>query len=380
MSAEVAIVGVAQTKHGWGLQDTVRGMNYNVTKEILEKTGLSVDDIETIVSSTSDMWQGMGCSNVYHYDAAAGYLKDSTKAEEDSCLGFMYAYMRVLSGHFDIAMAISATKCSEVPPVATLTNLYCDPFYQRPIALDDVSSAAIQARLYMERYGITEEQAAKVSVKSLGNALRNPNAHRKMKITVKDVLKSEKIAYPLKELDVCPASDGACAVLLASKKVAKKITDTPVWIKGVGWNADSYFLGDRDLLDVIALKNAARDAYKMGGIKDPLKDVDVAEICAPTTFQELLWYENLGFCRKGEGGKFMDSGITEMDGKLPVNPSGGVMASNPYTARGLMSIAEASMQVMGGAGKHQVKGAKTAIAHGTHGLAGQLHSVIVLGG
>lgn len=380
MSSEVAVVGVAQTKHGWELPDTVRGMTYNVTKEILEKTGLGVDDIETIVSSTSDIWQGMGCSNVYHYDAAAGYLKDSTKAEEDSSLAFLYAYMRVLSGHFDVAMAVSAAKCSEAPSIATLTNLYCDPFYQRPVALDDVSSAAIQARLYMEKYGITEEQAAKVSVKSLGNALKNPNAHRKMKITIGDVLDSKKIAYPLKEMDMCPVSDGACAVLLASKKAARKITDTPVWVKGVGWATDSYFLGDRDLLDAIALKNAARNAYKMSALKDPPKSVDVAEICAPTSFQELLWYEGLGFCRKGDGGKFMDSGATEMDGKLPVNPSGGVIATNPYTARGLISIAEASMQVAGDAGKHQVDDARTAIAHGVHGLAGQLHSVIVLGG
>jgi len=375
---KVAIVGVAQTKHGKKLQQTVRELIYDVTVEVLAKTSLTKDDVDTIVASTSDYWQGMGCSNVFHYDAAAGYLKDSTKAEEDGALGFMYAYMRVLSGHFDTALAVSAIKSSETSTISTLTNLYCDPFYQRPIGLEDISSAAIQAKLYMHRYGITEDQAAKVSVKSLRNAFYNPYAHRRARITIDDVLKSRVVAHPLKELDCCPASDGACAVLFASEDKAKKITDNPAWIKGVGWSVDSYFLGDRDLTDVGALKVAARKAYNMAGIKDPCKQVDVAEICAPYSFQELLWYEHLGLCGVGEGGKLVDEGVTEMSGASPVNPSGGMLSTNPYTARGLICIAEAAQQVMGKAGEHQVPNVKTALAHSMHGLAGQLHSVIIL--
>jgi len=375
---KVAIVGVAQTKHGENLQQTVRELIYDVTVETLAKTNLTKDDVDTVVASTSDYWQGMGCSNVFHYDAAAGYLKDSTKAEEDGALGFMYAYMRVLSGHFNTALVVSATKSSEIPSIPTLTNLYCDPFYQRPIGLDDISSAALQARLYMRRYGITEEQAAKVSVKSLRNAFHNPHAHRRARITVEDVLKSRVVAHPLKELDCCPASDGACAVLIASEDKAKRITDNPAWIKGVGWSVESYFLGDRDLIDMEALKVAARKAYNTAGIKDPCKQIDVAEICAPYSFQELLWYEHLGYCGFGEGGKLVDAEVTEMSGALPVNPSGGILSTNPYTARGLICIAEAALQVMGKAGEHQVPNVKTALAHSVHGLAGQLHSVVIL--
>jgi len=375
---KVAIVGVAQTKHGDNLRQTVRELVYDVTAEILAKTNLTKDDIDTVVASTSDYWQGMGCSNVFHYDAAAGYLKDSTKAEEDGALGFMYAYMRVLSGHFDTALAISATKSSETPMMSTLTNLSCDPFYQRPIGLEDISSAAIQARLYMHKYGITEEQAAKVSVKSLRNAFYNPYAHKRARVTIDDVLKSRIVAHPLKELDCCPASDGACAIILASEDKAKKITDDPAWIRGVSWSVDSYHLGDRDLLDVEALKVAARKAYDMAGIKNPRTQIDVAEICAPYSFQELLWYENLGLCGAGEGGKLVDEGVTEMQGRLPVNPSGGMLSTNPYTARGLICTAEAALQVMGKAGEHQVPDVKAALAHSMHGLAGQLHSVIIL--
>ena len=375
---KVAVVGVAQTKHGENLQQTVRELIYDVTVEILAKTNLTKDDVDTVVASTSDYWQGMGCSNVFHYDAAAGYLKDSTKAEEDGALGFMYAYMRVLSGHFDTALAISDIKNSDISTISTLNNLYCDPFYQRPIGLEDISSAATQATLYMHRHEVTEEQAAKVSVKSLRNAFYNPYAHKRARITIDDVLKSRIVSYPLKELDCCPASDGACAVLLASEDKAKKITDNPAWIKGVGWSVEPYFLGDRDLIDVEALKVAARKAYNMTGIKDPRKQIDVAEICAPYSFQELLWYEHLGLCGSGEGGKLMDAKVTEMSGALPVNPSGGMLSTNPYTARGVICIAEAALQVMGKAGEHQVPNVKTALAHSMHGLAGQLHSVIIL--
>jgi acetyl-CoA C-acetyltransferase len=375
---KVAVVGVAQTKHGENLQQTVRELIYDVTVEVLAKTNLTKDDVDTVVASTSDYWQGMGCSNVFHYDAAAGYLKDSTKAEEDGALGFMYAYMRVLSGHFDTALAVSAVKSSETSSISTLTNLYCDPFYQRPIGLEDISSAATQATLYMHRRGVTEEQAAKVSVKSLRNAFYNPYAHKRARITIDDVFKSRIVAYPLKELDCCPASDGACAVLLASEDKAKRISDNPAWIKGVGWGVESYFLGDRDLIDVEALKVAARKAYNMTGIKDPRKQIDVAEICAPYSFQELLWYEHLGLCGSGEGGKLMDAKVTEMGGALPVNPSGGMLSTNPYTARGVICIGEAALQVMGKAGEHQVPNVKTALAHSMHGLAGQLHSVIIL--
>jgi acetyl-CoA C-acetyltransferase len=110
-----------------------------------------------------------------------------------------------------------------------------------------------------------------------------------------------------------------------------------------------------------------------------MKEIDVAEICEPYSFQELLWYEQLRLCKDGEGGKLIDSGITAMDGELPVNPSGGVLATNPYVARGLIRIAEAALQIMGKAGERQVPGVKTALAHSTHGFAGQLHSVVILG-
>ena len=137
-------------------------------------------------------------------------------------------------------------------------------------------------------------------------------------------------------------------------------------------------MGDRDPLESRALKAASRKAYEMAGIKDPLKELDVAEICEPYAFQELLWYEGLGFCGEGEGAKLLDDGVTEMGGELPVNPSGGVLSTNPFCARGAIRAAEAALQLWGRAGERQVPDAEKALVHSVHGLGGQLHVVAIL--
>jgi len=378
MASKVAIVAVAQIKHDDCLGENIREISYEVSKDILNQVGMKREELGTIISSSSDFWEGISCSNSVYYEAIGANLKDSSKAAEDGASGFVYAVMRIMSGHFDNALVHAVTKSSEIPSLSALTNLYADPFFQRPVCLEDISTAAMQAMLYMNKYKITEEQAAKVVVKNLGNALNNPYAHKRGKIGVEEVLKSDVMAYPIKALDVATYSDGICAMLLASEERAKKMTDNPVWVKGMSWGVDHQFLGDRDLLNG-KLKGVAKKAYDMAGITRPVEEIDAAEICEPYSFQELLWYEQLGFCGDGEGGKLIDSGTTAMGGRLPVNPSGGVLAHNPYVARGLIRIAEAALQVMGKAEKRQVPDVKTALAHSTHGFAGQHHSVIILG-
>jgi acetyl-CoA C-acetyltransferase len=377
MGRRVAVVAVTQLTQDEIFGLNIRDITYKVVKKLITEVGISRDQIGTIITSSSDYWQGISCSNAYYYDAVGGYLKNSSKTEEEGSFAFLYGFMRLMSGHFETAVIHAITKSSEIPELSTLTNISADPFFQRPVAIDDLSAAALQANLYMETYGITEEQAAKVVVKNLTNALNNPYASKKEKITVKDVLKSEKITYPIKKMDCAYDSDATCAILLASEEKAKELTKTPVWIQGVGWSVDQYFIGDRNILDG-PLKKAAIKAYKMADISRPMEEIDVAEICEPYSFQELLWYEQLGFCGDGEGGKFIDKGLPFMTGKLPVNPSGGVLAANAYVARGLIRIGEAALQVMGKAQDRQVPDVKTALAHSTHGLAGQHHSVVIL--
>jgi acetyl-CoA C-acetyltransferase len=237
----------------------------------------------------------------------------------------------------------------------------------------------LQARRYLNRYGITEKQCALVSVKNHGNALANPYAQLPMRITVEDVLASRMLSDPIKLLDASPISDGACALILARESAARKITSRPVWVRGVGYSADAYHLGDRDLADCEALVQAARRAYRMAGIHDPRKEIDLVELYDAFSYQELLWTEGLGLCDRGQGGKLMESGATQMTGNLPVNPSGGLLSAHTVIAAGLIRMAEVFLQVRGEAGDRQVSGARTGVAHGVNGPCGQSHCVWVLG-
>jgi len=377
--AKVAIVGVAQTRHAERLSETTRELMYQVCRQVLEDVGLDREELGTVVTSSSDYWQGMGCSNVYYYEGGASYLKDSPKVEGDSGHALVYACMRLLSGHFSTALVAAVTKSSEAPSTSALTNISCDPLFQRPIGLDDRSAAALQAREYLRRHDLTEQVLGQVARRNLRNALFNPSAHRKGDFTLAGIDASPIIADPLRELHCPPASDGACAVLLASEERARELTAHPVWVKGFGWSTETYALGERDLLTPTALRQAASRAYAMAGINDPRRKLSFIELCAPYAHQEPLWYEGLGLCDAGEGAQLLDQGVTGMEGPLPVNPSGGVLATNPYMARGLLRIVEAALQLMGKAGARQLTAPGVGLAHGSYGLAGQSHTVIVLG-
>jgi acetyl-CoA C-acetyltransferase len=379
MTKRVAIVAVAQNA-GAESKDNFYDQAYRITKEVLDKAGLTRDEIGTVVSASSDVFHGgISCANSYYWETTGAFLKNASRQDGESLFALFYAAMRIMSGQYDTALVIGLCKGSENPPNDTCTLMYADPFYQRGVGLTETMAAALQMRLYMERYGVTEKQCAKVAVKNLKNALGNPYAHKKGRYTVDDVLGSPRLIDPLTALQIAPKSEGIIAMILASEKKAKDIGIKPVWIKGMGSSLDAYYLGDRNLLNG-QLKNAADRAYAMAGIQNPRTKIDVAEITEPYAFQELMWYEGLGFCGEGEGGRLIDSGFTDMDGQIPVNPSGGVLANNPYVSRGLQRAAEAFLQIKGEAGERQVrKTVKTALVHGTHGYAGQCHAVAIFG-
>jgi len=379
MAGRVGIVEVAQLPGGES-GDYFLDQVYLVCKEIFDKTGVSREEVGTVVSASSDVFHsGMSCANAYYWDSGAALLKNGSRQDAESLLAFFYGVMRILSGNYETALVLAVCKGSENPETDMITHFFTDPFYQRQIGLNETFAAALQMRAYMDQYNVTEEQCAKVVVKNRKNALKNPYAHLRRKVKLEDVMGSRRIMDPLKELECAPKSEGIIAMLLASEKKAKKLTKKPVWVKGFSSSMDTFNLGDRDLLDG-QLKTAAKKAYAMAGITDPRKEIDVAEITEPYAFQELLWYEGLGFCGAGEGGKLIDSGATEMDGEIPVNPSGGVLSMNPYVSRGLYRLAEVVLQIKGQAGERQLgRRVKTGLAHGTHGFAGQFHAVAVVG-
>ncbi|MCD6571322.1 MAG: thiolase family protein [Deltaproteobacteria bacterium] len=375
---KIAIVGASQTKYERRKKGEIfYDMIYEVTTKAMEDADYTLEDIDNVITVSNDFLDGRTISCMAVQEAAGAHDKNVSTIEGDGAFGAFYGAMRVLGG-FGTTLVVAHSKGSEGDP-KIITNAMFDPIYHRLLGLDAISSSALQASVYMERYGITEQQCALVSVKNHKNAKNNPYAQLPMDITVDDVMRSKKIADPIKLLDCSPISDGAAAIIIANEKRAKKARTKPIWIKGVAHCSDAYFLGDRDLADPISLKDASKKAYAMAGIKDPMSEIDVVELYDAFTYMEPLWLEGMGICDAGQGGQLIEKGITVMDGKLPVNPSGGVLSAHPVLVAGLVRIIEAALQIRGEAGDHQIKGAKTALAHGINGPCGQSHCVWILG-
>lgn len=374
----VAIVGVAQTKFAAAKVDqNYAEMAYEVTQSLFNQVGASYDAVDNIVTASSDFWDGRTISSMAVQDSVGAWLKSETKVSSDGSLAVLYGMMRILSGSFGTTLVLAHCKSSEGDPTL-IGNAVFDPVYQRQLGIDLVAAGALQARAYMEKYNITEADLAEVVAKNLTNATYNPNAQRAMSITAEQAMQANLVADPLREYDIAPNSDGACAILLAREDLVSKFTDKPVWLSGVGHYQDNYYLGDRDLTDSRALEKAAAKAYSMAGITNPRKDLDVVELYDTFSYQELLWSEILGLTERGQGAELLRSGATKLGGDLPINPSGGVLGAHAMFVAGLVRVAEAALQLRGEAGAHQVEGARRALAHGTVGPCGQTHCVWVL--
>ncbi len=383
MAERVAVVSVAQTKYHQNRGDVREAeLAYEAIEQVLQETGLKfVEDgtgIDATVSCSHDHWDGQTISDIKIGDVAGAHLRPEEKVAEDGTHAVYYAMLQILSGHHDVVLVVSHMKESQTVR-SMIENAAFDPVYQRLIGLDFLTAAALQARRYMYKYGITEEQCAKVVVKNRKNAQNNPYAQAPMGLTVEDVLRSPMLSSPIRQLDAKPVSDGACAMILAKEEKAKRLSDKPAWIKGAGSCYDAFYLGDRDLADCQSLMLAAKQAYDMAGIGDPRKEIDLAEVSEYYSYQELLWMEGLGFCDRGEGGKLIDSGVTQMGGRLPLNPSGGLLSGRPFAVGGMAAVAEAVLQLRGEAGARQLPDVSTALAHGVTGPCGQLQCVLVLG-
>jgi len=257
-----------------------------------------------------------------------------------------------------------------------------DPFSQKPFSAGAPGIFTMQSMEWMYRFNIDEEKArdaaALISVSNHDNAFDNPYAHIRKRLTVEEVKEARIITYPVRLWDVCPNSDGACAVIFAVGDKARKIGRKSAWIKGVGFRGEEFFYGQSDKSVWPSATTAASEAYDMAGIKDPLKELDVAEVYNPFTYQEMIFYECFGFCPRGEAPDYVVKGTFTKNGVLPCDPSGGTLCTNPIGATGLIRLAESALQVMGKAGERQVEGAKLALSHAMGGVD-QFNGVTIVG-
>ncbi|MBI2183462.1 MAG: thiolase family protein [Thaumarchaeota archaeon] len=385
MEKTVAVVGTGQTNHGKRFDVSWPELVHEAVERALDETNLTMQDVDAIVcGSMPGMLEGTSDPHFWLTDGIGAYGKPVMRIATCGSTGMsvaLTAFYHVASGLFDTVLAVGTEKQYEGSSQGVISQMG-DPHLIRPFFPGAVAGFATQCVNYVSKYGLkmenVAEAAAMISVKCHSDALDNPYAHIKAKLTVDDVLKSRVICYPMRLWDCSPTSDGACAVVFASTKVAKEIAEEPAWVKGVGYAGDEQFYGDKDMVDWTACKTAVKRAYDMAGVMNPLKDLDVAELYNPFTYQELLWYELFGFCEKGRGIDVARNGVTTRRGDLPCDPSGGNLCTHPIGATGLIRVAEAANQVMGRAGNHQIPDAETALAHAMGGLM-QFNGVMILG-
>jgi acetyl-CoA C-acetyltransferase len=275
----------------------------------------------------------------------------------------------VLSGLYDTVMVGGVEKMTHrtTPEVTEFLAMASDFPFEQWHGITFPGLYALMATAHMYKYGTTEEQLAMVAVKNHHNGFLNPKAHMQKEVTLEKALSSRVIAWPLKLYDCSLITDGGSCVIITKPEIAKKYTDTPIQIIGSGQASDSIGMYEREsLTSLIAAKIAARQAYEMAGVKP--EDVDVAEVHDCFTIAEIIGYEDLGFCKQGEGGRLVESGETKLDGKLPVNTSGGLKSKgHPVGATGTAQAYEIYLQLTEQAERRQVKDAKIGLAHNVGG-------------
>jgi len=384
MGRAVAVIGTGQTKHGRRDDLSYPDLVREAVKKVFEDAGITLKDVDGVVyGSMPSMMEGVAYNHFYFADALRVVGKPLLRTETCGSTGQSVAHTAihwVASGMADVVLAVASEKEHEGDAQATMMTIL-EPFLQVVIGGAPLAFS-LQSREWMGYYHIDDDKAREaasiVSVDSHNGGLANPFAHIRVQLTKEDVSTAPIITYPVRLYDVCPVSDGACAVIFASEEKAKKICKKPAWVKGMGFRGEEYFIGDSNKAVWQSTIEASKEAYKEAGITNPLKELDVAEVYNPFSYQELMFLECLGLCPPGEAPDYVIKGTFSPGGELPCDPSGGVLCTNPIGAAGLIRVAEAALQVTGKAGEHQVEGAKLALSHAMGG-AEQFNGITILG-
>lgn len=380
----VAIVGVGLTRTGRRWDVSHQDLAWEAIKKALDDTKIGIDDIEAVVYGTMDNFDGI--SSPERFDSpilgtGRGFGKPVMKISTGGTTGIstaLAAYYHVASGLFDFVLAVCIQKVSENIEAQQVLNTAVEPILERNFGMGAIHAAAFQQVRYMEVYKRNiEEYLAEVAIKNRQDALRNPYAHLRLNVTLKDYYNSPILVWPLRLLDSCPSSDGAAAIIFASEEKARKITDNPAWVKAVEYISDTYYWSQKNIEFWDNLAILARRLYNKAKIDRPLKEIQVAELYNAFTIQEIMEYEAFGFAEKGKGWKLLDEGITKFSGSLPVCPSGGVLSTNPIGATGLIRVAEAALQVMDKAEQRQIQGVENGLAHAWGGAL-QFHGAMII--
>lgn len=366
MAELCGVVGIGQTRYASKRIDlSMPGLLREAAERALEDADCSWADIDAVViGKAPDMFEGVMMPELFLNDAIGGAYKPMLRVHTAGSVGGSTAIVAaslVQSGIHDRVLTVAYEKQSESNATWALT-------ISMPFSVATVAGAggyfAPLVRGYIRRSGAPEDTGIRVAVKDRQNALKNPLAHLQLEdISFDMVANSPMLWDPIRYLETCPSSDGACAMVLAKESIAGQSSKPVAWIHATEMRSEPTMFSGRDQVMPRATLDNAASLYKKAGIQNPREEIDCAEIYVPFSWFEPMWMEGMLFAPINEGWKMTYEGATAMDGDLPVNMSGGVLSSNPIGASGMIRFAEAALQVRGMAGDHQIDGARKALGH-----------------
>ncbi|UCH31055.1 MAG: thiolase domain-containing protein [Candidatus Bathyarchaeota archaeon] len=392
---DVAIVGVGHSKFSNRFDVRIDELAWESAKDALKDANLSAKDLEFLIVGCTGGWSAESLPAVICSEYCGMLPKGSMRVEAacaTSSAAVAVAYNFIASGYVDLMLVVGVEKMFESPnPVQIeLIGRAGNYFWEfENFGLTFPGYYALHATSYMWKHGLKEEDLAEIAVKNHHYASMNPKAQFRKEITADLAMQSRYVAWPLKLFDCCPLTDGSASLILASESIAKKITDTPIWISAIGASTGTGNLSKRDMftkLEYSGLESAVeagQQAYKRAGIdpKNTAKHFDVASVHDCFTIAELMAYEDLGFCRRGEGVKLIREKQTYNGGLIPVNIDGGLKAKgHPIGATGCSMMYSLTKQLRQEYGKLAGKAAQATIKNGralAHNIGGTGHYAYV---
>ncbi len=375
------VIGIGQTKYDAKRIDvSMPGLLREAALRALDDAQLTFADIDAVViGKAPDMFEGVMLPENYLADAIGATGKPLLRVHTAGSVGGSTANVAMSLIHAGLHERVLTIGWEKQSESNAMWGLSLSPPFSVAVVAGAGGYFAPLIRAYIERSGAPEDTGIRTALKDRQNALKNPYAHLQIPdIDFDKIANSPMLWDPIRYLESCPSSDGACAMVLATEKLAERAPMPPAWVHATAMRSEPNQFPGRDAVNPQAGRQAAADLYEQGHIGNPRKEIDCAEIYVPFSWFEAMWMENLGFAEENQGWKMVYEGATALDGDMPVNMSGGVLSSNAIGASGMIRYAEAAMQIRGQAGEHQVDGARKALGH-AYGGGSQYFSMCLFG-
>lgn len=369
MTDKVAVVGIGHAKFGKRADATIRELAQEAVVPALKDAGITTADIDaSVIGVAGDVFAAQASPGALINDYVGMGNKPSFRVEAacaTGSAGIRTGYSLIRAGLANVVLVVGAETMTHVG-TSTATEWMAragDTRWEYPFGVTFPGFYALMATRHMHEFGTSRMQLSMVSVKSHKYGALNPYAHLQKEVSLEEAMKSVPICEPLNLYDCCLISDGAAAVIMACEEKARKMSDTPIWLVGLGSGSDTMMISERpSLVGLVATHVAVDQAYNMAGVGP--NDIDVA--CTHDCFSiaEIMSYEDLGFCKKGEGGKFIEEGQSYIGGRIPVNVDGGLKSKgHPLGATGVSMTFEIVKQLRGETGNRQVSDAEIGLTH-----------------